>query len=220
MQNVFLRSEYINNSRTRQRKRRLANLTSCRVELDEVLKNLFLGFDTVLEKTNDTLKLFKPQDRARVLEASVIQTFLASEIFERFGNKAFYGKYRRLILNINGYIILFKKLNKKGYPMNIKTQNIQNILNQQQTLELFSDADYADEPILYFGYQKNRIGDFVNPSLVYIDEGEIKFKIDKDNYNSGMNIIVPINSVNYSDEINPTSPKLRDNIKVNNKAAK
>lgn len=194
-------------------------MTSCRLELDEVLNDLFRGFENVLDKTNEVLKQFEPQDRARVLEASIIQTFQANEIFKRFSNKAFYGKYRRLILNVNGYIILFKKLNKKGYPMNIKTQNIQDILNQQQTLQLFTDTDYADEPILYFGYQKNRIGEYVNPSLVYIDEGEIKFKIGREEFNSGMNAIIPINPINSNGNVNMTAPTLKNNISKNIKTA-
>ena len=70
--------------------------------------------------------------------------------------------------------------------MNIKTINVQSILNQNQVLDLFADSDYNDEPILYFGYQKNRFGDYANPQLIYIDEGQIKFSIYQDDIDTGI----------------------------------
>ena len=123
-----------------------------------------------------------------------------------FPEKAIYGKYRRLILRLKGYLILFKKLDKNGYPMNIKTNNIQSILNQNLTLDLFTESDYNDEPILYFGYQKNRFGQFVNPQLVYIDEGDINFTItEKD-----LEILVPVVSKDEINRVKEVVPKLKE----------
>jgi hypothetical protein len=74
--------------------------------------------------------------------------------------------------------------------MNIKTINVQSILNQNQVLDLFSESDYNDEPILYFGYQKNRFGQFVNPQLIYIDEGDVNFSISEND----LEITIPISA--------------------------
>lgn len=166
-----------NLSRRMQGKRRLASESECKVELKKELQLLFNIFYTALDKTNIVLSAFQPSHRSRTFEASVMQSSFAEALSDSFGEKAFYGKYKRLILRTNGYLILFKKLNEKGRPMNIKTINVQSILSQNQVLDLFANSDYNDEPILYFGYQKNRFGQFVNPQLVYIDDCEINFSI-------------------------------------------
>lgn len=88
--------------------------------------------------------------------------------------------------------------------MNIKTMNVQSILNQSQVLDLFSDSDYNDEPILYFGYQKNRFGQFVNPQIVYIDDEKINFTITA----SDIQIHLPVSKEN-NNKINEISPKLK-----------
>lgn len=175
---MFLNSyKFSDNSRRLQGKRFLADYDACRAELKNELNLLFLTFQQSVEKVNDVLSGFPPQSRSRTLEASVMQSCFAEALFQNFGEKAFYGKYKRLILRVSGYIILFKKLDKKGLPMNILTTNIQGILQQHKTLDLFSQSSYNEDPILYFGYQKNKFGDLINPQIVYIDEGKIAFRI-------------------------------------------
>lgn len=166
------------NSRRLQGKRFLADHDACRVELKAELSLLFQTFNEALEKVNNIMFDFPPHSRSRTLEASVMQSCFAEALFRNFGDKAFYGKYKRLILRLKGYIILFKKLDKKGLPMNIATTNVQGILQQHKTLDLFSQSAYNEDPILYFGYQKNKIGELVNSQIVYIDEGKIDFTID------------------------------------------
>lgn len=176
----FLQDEDNNSSRSMQGLRRLANVDACKFDLREVLPKLFATFEAALEVFNEKMGGFKPHTRARNLEANVLQTVFAEKLFENFGPEAFFGAYHRLILRSDGYIILFKKLRKNGKPMNIKTDFVQKIATQQQTLDLFTDSDYEDEPILFFGYQKSKAGDFVNPQLVYIDQGRVIFSITKD----------------------------------------
>src|SRR5690606_23483455 len=94
------------------------------------------------------------------------------------GEDAFYGRYRRLILKVKGYVILFKKLNSKGMPMNIYTENVRKLSNQEIQLSLFNESKYSESPILYFGYEKNKLGEYTQPRIVYIDENKIKFVID------------------------------------------
>ena len=193
-------------SRRMQGKRRLASESECKVELKKELQLLFNVFYTALVKTNAVLSAFQPSHRSRTFEASVMQSSFAEALSNSFGEKAFYGKYKRLILRINGYLILFKKLNGKGVPMNIKTINVQSILNQNQVLDLFSESDYNDEPILYFGYQKNRFGQFVNPQLIYIDEGDVNFSISEND----LEITIPISANKEANEIKEVVPKLKE----------
>lgn len=200
-----LEDKDMNLSRRMQGKRRLASNGVCKVELKKELQLLFNVFYASVEKANVVLSAFQPSHRSRTFESSVMQSSFAEALFESFGDKAFYGRYKRLILRSNGYLILFKKLNAKGYPMNIKTINVQSILSQNQVLDLFAMSDYNDEPILYFGYQKSRFGEFVNPQLVYIDGGEINFTIvEKD-----MGILLPAFTNDENSEIKEVVPKLK-----------
>lgn len=198
-----------NSSRRMQGKRLLADQENCKLELNKELILLFKTFFSALNSTKNELLNFNIRFRSRALEASIMQSYFAEYLQENFGNKSFYGKYKRLVLRSNGYLILFKKLNNKGLPMNIKTINVQSILNQNQVLDLFAESDYNDEPILYFGYQKNRLGEYINPQLIYIDEGEVKFSINQNDINDDM-FISPVN--NKPVEV---TPKLKNNNKIN-----
>ena len=160
----------------------LANFEACRIDLKTDLPLLFETFEEALAKTNKLISNFPPTSRARILEASIIQSCFAEFLFKNFGDKAFYGKHKRLVLRLKGYIILFKKLDRKGLPMNITTTNVQSILNQNKTLDLFADSVYSEDPILYFGYQKTKLGELVNPQLIYIDEEQIKFSIGENEF--------------------------------------
>jgi len=202
-----LQCEDNNSSRRMQGKRVLAVNETCKIELKSEIQLLYKAYEEALTKSSTVLSMLPVHSRSRTLEASVIQSCFAESLIDNFPEKAFFGKYRRLILRVNGYLILFKKLNKKGYPMNIKTINVQSILNQNQVLDLFSETDYNDEPILYFGYQKNRFGEYVNPQLIYIDEGEVKFSINETDVQTVLNITNRSNDV-VSIEV---KPKLKDN---------
>ncbi|KAA2223133.1 hypothetical protein [Chryseobacterium sediminis] len=175
----FLESEDNNSSRHMQGKRRLANYDGCRYDLKDILPMLFEVFQIARERTNDALKQFKPEARSGNLEPNILQSCFAEELFSRFKLQASFGKYFRITLRAKGYIILFKKFSNTGKPMNIKTKNVQNISNQKQTLSLFAmeDSDYQDEPILFFGYKKDRLNQIVDPQLIYLDEGVIRFAI-------------------------------------------
>jgi hypothetical protein len=203
----ILRCEDNKSSRRMQGKRVLADNETCKIELKSEIQLLYKAYEEALTKSSMVLSMLPVHSRSRTLEASIIQSCFAESLIENFSEKAFFGKYRRLILRVNGYLILFKKLNKKGYPMNIKTMNVQSILNQNQVLDLFSESDYNDEPILYFGYQKNRFGEYVNPQLIYIDEGEVKFSINETDVQTSLNIINRSND-DVSIEV---KPKLKDN---------
>lgn len=196
-------------SRRMQGKRAIADENSCKFDLKEELPQIFQVFKNCIYKTNEVLFLFPPQSRSRNLEASIVQSCFAENLVSQFQNKAFFGKHKRLILNVNGYLILFKKLDKKGLPMNIKTTNVQSILNQNQSLDLFANTEYNDDPILYFGYQKNRFGEYINPQLVYIDEGKIKFSLTEADITVTNNEHGDVVMNNKTEAL----PKLKDNLK-------
>jgi hypothetical protein len=66
--------------------------------------------------------------------------------------------------------------------MNIKTEHSDAIINQVQ-LDLFEesgDSSASAEPIVFFGYKKDRFGVIGEPKLVYIDENRIKWTIAED----------------------------------------
>lgn len=193
-------------SRRMQGKRTLAILETVKVELKNELELLFETFQQALDKTQKIMSEFPLLSRSRTLEASIMQSCFAEVLMLNFGDKAFFGKYKRLILNVKGYVILFKKLDKKGMPMNIATANVQGIMNQSVQLDLFSQSDYNDAPIMYFGYQKNKIGQYVNPQIIYIDEAKISFVINEE-------ISGNIKSVknNSTDKV---VPKLKDKISL------
>lgn len=201
-------------SRRKQGKRSLAVYEACMLELKQELKLLLRTYEEALSLTNERLASFAPDIRARTLEAAIVQSCFAEVLFRNFEGNVFWGRHKRLILRVKGYLILFKKLDSRGYPMNIKTVNVQSILNQSQVLDLFTDTDYDDEPILYLGYQKNRIGEYVNPQLVYIDDSEIKFTIVLDK----LQLEIPFANQGINDETNTqieVKPKLKGDSKLN-----
>lgn len=74
------------------------------------------------------------------------------------------GKHGRFMLQNNGYIVLFKKLNRKNMPMHIDSKVYRFIENQMQGT-LFARNDDFIEPILFFGYQKDKLENFKVPNL-------------------------------------------------------
>ena len=77
-----------------------------------------------------------------------------------------FGKYKRFILRVNGYNVLFKKLNGKDMPMNVKTVLSDAIANQLQ-YSLFNDSPEVADPIVFFGYRKDKF-ETLHPQNLYI----------------------------------------------------
>lgn len=211
----LLHGEDTKSSRRKQGKRMLATFDTCKLELKPTLQKLFVGFDNALTKASTILSMIPPGSRSRGLEPTILQSCFAEAAFELFeNNKAFYGSYKRLIIRTDGYLILFKKLNQKGVPMNTKTGNVQSILNQNQALDLFSDSDYNDEPILFFGYQKDKTGQYCNKQIVYIDEGNIAFTITEKDLQFDYEIGIDSQEINKMRDVKVASPKLKSNLKA------
>ena len=160
-------------------KRRTASKDECKIDLKKELPVLFEAFSNAHKTFENEVRQTPPLARARGFEASLLNSKMIQSIQEFFPENWKFGKYKRFTLRVNGYIVLFKKFDKKGMPMNIKTQRTDAISNQQ-VMPLFDDSTLVYEPILFFGYEKNRIGEILNPRLVYIDESQVQWVINDD----------------------------------------
>lgn len=167
---------YEKKTNDRHNRRRLTTSTEVEFDLRKELPVLFKAFLEAYELYHKEVVLTPPMARVRAFEASLLNSKMLQSIQKHFPNNWRFGKYKRFTLRLNGYIILFKKLNNNNFPMNIKTKSVEAI-SQQLSLPLFDSLSYVEEPILFFGYKKNKVGQISEPKLVYIDEDKIKWII-------------------------------------------
>jgi hypothetical protein len=159
-------------------KRRLASRQGCLYDLKAELPLFFDAYKKACEDYNREINQTPPESRCITLEASLLNSKLIFRFQSQFPFNWKYGKYRRFILYKNGYLVLIKKLDHKGKPMNIRTKIVESI-NYQRMGSLFQDSGYTEEPILYFGYRKDKTGNLFHPQIVYIDEDQISWTIDE-----------------------------------------
>lgn len=165
----------------RQGKRRLITIDELKIELKSEMRMLFSCFERAVDMYNNLyLPTVVPGQIVRNFEATVFNQCLVSSAFYVFRNNCRFGKYKRFYIKVGNCNVQFKKLNNKGLPMNINTRNVEGIHNQL-ALDLFGDGQ-LENPILFFGYQKNKIGELVNPQIVYLDNGEIQFTLSKSDF--------------------------------------
>jgi hypothetical protein len=134
---------------------------------------IFSAFDEALDKYNVEIQQTSPLARTRLdsplLHAKITDSFIAT-----FPENTIIGKYRRIIFryvgNGNKCQLIIKKLSKSSRPSYISTRLSNTILSQGQC-ELFDGEESAKrEPLLIFGYTKDRFGNLTNPRIVYFDE--------------------------------------------------
>jgi hypothetical protein len=157
-------------------KRRLASRVGCLCDLKEELPLFFDAYNEACESYNREIVSTPPESRCRGFEASLLNSKLIQAFQKYFPRDWKYGKYRRFILNKKGYLVLIKKLDCKGRPMNIKTRIVESI-NFQMMGSLFDERRCTEEPIVYFGYKKDKTGTIHQPQVVYIDESMIRWTI-------------------------------------------
>lgn len=158
------------------KRKRVINAKECEYDLRESLEKLFIVFWNAVRNYEKEILQTPFEARCRGFEASLLNSKLIQSVQSAFKDNWAFGKYKRFMLRINGYILLFKKLNSKDMPMNIPTRFSSSIQNQEQG-HLFDMYDDGTEPILFFGYNKSRFGEIINPKLVYIDENKVKWTI-------------------------------------------
>ena len=167
-------------SAEKRKRKRIISATEFKYDLDSILLQLFTAFHKAVDLYNNDIRRFNPQDRVRSFEATFFNTYMMQSLREIFGTDLKRGVYGRIYLYTHGYIILFKKLDKHNMPMNVRTEHIVKIENQQEGY-LFGDEEDVEAPIVFFGYFKSRIGEIGHPKFVYIDEERVKWILEEDN---------------------------------------
>lgn len=180
-------------------KRRQVTKNECLHDLKIVLPKLFLAFEKGVKKYNTVASMFKHESKVR-FNATVLNTAIIESLQNEFSENWKWGKYKRFILKVGDYIFLVKKMNNNNKPMNIKTQHV-NTISNQLSLSLFDNEIYHDDPILFFGYKVDRMGEICSPQIVYIDESNVKWIVSENEVLSikeFTNSIVPIKTVKVS----------------------
>ncbi len=162
----------------KRKRKRIINAKEFQFDMKSALQGFFTAFNRAVVVYNDKIKSIDPRDRVRSFEASFFNTCLMQTLREILGVNIQKGRYGRMYLYINGYIVLFKKLDKYNMPMNVRTNHLLKIENQQEG-NLFSDEEDGIAPIIFFGYSKSSIGELVHPRFVYIDEEMVKWTLDE-----------------------------------------
>lgn len=111
------------------------------------------------------------------MDSPLLHAKITDSFIEAFPENAIVGKYRRIIFR---YVdkdrkcqLIIKKLSKSSRPSYISTRLSNTILMQGQC-ELFDgDENAKREPLLIFGYTKDRYGNLTDPRIVYFDENPI-----------------------------------------------
>lgn len=168
-------------------KRRLATESECQIDLINEIPLMFSAFKEAFSNYEKEIIQTPVEARARAFEASLLNSKMIHSIQNNFPNKWKYGKYKRFILRVEGYSILFKKLNGKDRPMNINTK-YSNAISNQFAMSLFEEDVKSIDPILFFGYKKDKVGNIKEPKLVYIDDNLVKWTINEDNIEQRYNI--------------------------------
>jgi hypothetical protein len=186
MTNIVTKMESTNRSG----KRRQVSQRECLHDLKKDLPRIFKAFNRSVKKFNKVSSMFNPESKVR-FDASVLNTSIVESLQEEFSNNWKWGKYKRFILRLNDYIFLVKKLNNNNMPMNIKTKHV-NTISNQLSLPMFNSEVYQDDPILFFGYKTDRMGEIVSPQIVYIDENQVKWIISENEVTTTETLFKPI----------------------------
>jgi hypothetical protein len=160
-------------------KRKIISYDDCIRDLSRELPLLFNVFECAIEMFNKEIVATPPEARARAFEAGLLNSKMIQCAQKSFPDNWKFGKHKRFILRVEGYTILFKKLDRNHRPMNINTVFADAIANQKQ-FELFDDSHGTTDPIIFFGYKKDRFGVVSDPEVVYIDEDKVKWIVTSD----------------------------------------
>lgn len=180
-------------------KRRQVSKGECLHDLKKDLPKFFLAFNKGVKKYNLVSSMFNPESKVR-FDASVLNTSIVESLQAEFSDYWKWGKYKRFVLKLGDYIFLVKKLNNNNKPMNIKTKHV-NTISNQLSLSLFDSEVYQDDPILFFGYKVDRMGEIISPQIVYIDESDVKWIVSENDVttiDANSKSIIPKKVVNVS----------------------
>lgn len=170
-------------------KRRIISKKEALNDLKEVLPLLFQSFNEGVKLFNDRISHYPMSCRDRLLETSVFRSCVIERFEENFAEALKIGKYKRVVIRKNNCQILFKKLNNYNLPMNIVTRLTESIYNQVQE-PLFNEDFGVTEPIIFFGYRKNRFGEMCAPKLIYIDNNRVQWSIEESEIQKSQPMII------------------------------
>ena len=146
--------------------RRIITAKECEEELKEDLPILFEALIEGTERGSDECS--KPSLKCRPFDANTINTWVLSEINEAFPGAAIIGAGGRVYFEIKGFLIIVKKLNDKGMPMNIPTDLHDAVLHQKKSCVLDDSIEGQSKPILVLGYNTDKFGNITGHMLTYI----------------------------------------------------
>ena len=138
----------------------------CLMNIGPVIPTIMRIYKECINLYNEKIQEFIPEVRTR-FDAVLFNTLLAQMFIQQFPDKYRKGRYGRLIFRWDGLQMIIKKLNSKNKPSYVPTMLSDSIMNQL-SLPLFEEDD-ALEPILIFGYSKDKYGTISNPRIVYYD---------------------------------------------------
>jgi len=101
-----MNQKYEKNFNERQNKRRLATEEGTKFDLEVELPILFRAFKEAQELYEKEVVQTPPTVRVRAFEASLLNSKMLQSIQKYFPNNWKFGKYRRFLLHVKGYIIL------------------------------------------------------------------------------------------------------------------
>lgn len=150
--------------------RRTISLEEALEGLRDAAQTMFAAYEEGLRHFNRVISLFEtPEARTNRLEAGVMHSCLVEAFVKAFPDYVVPNtKYGRFILRIAETQIIIKRINEAGKPSYVPTILSDKILTQSSA-SLFDDEDEAAkaEPVLIFGYTRNKVGEFVDPRIVY-----------------------------------------------------
>lgn len=147
-------------------KRARLSKEDCLLNIGPILPKIMRAYKECINLYNEEIQKFIPEVRTR-FDAVLFNTLLAQMFINQFPDKYRKGKYGRLIFRWDGFQMILKKLNSQNKPSYVPTILSDSIMNQL-SLPLF-EGDEALEPILIFGYSKDKYGNISNPRIVYYD---------------------------------------------------
>lgn len=138
--------------------------------LKEHYEQIFKAYYNAIEKFNVEISQTSIEARTRLwsvlLNAKLIDSFI-----EQFPENWTKGKYGRIIFRWEEIQLLIKKLDSNNNPSYLPTLLSDSILSQEQASLFKNDERAKNEPILIFGYTKDKYGQLINPRIVYYDCG-------------------------------------------------
>ena len=142
--------------KTKHEKRKRIDKKSALALLKDYISDIFDAYQKAVDKFNIEINQTIPEARTR-LWAVLLNAKLTESFIRKFPDKWKIGKYGRVVFRWKGVQLLIKKLDNNSKPSYIPTILSDSIINQEQQTLFGEEDSYIEEPILIFGYSKDRM---------------------------------------------------------------